>query len=82
MNNRDRKLIERVHRCLAVPFAASGTQSTTMRGMAGFHDDMRVVLPMARDLLYWIANSEPWPGAIEEELEKWFHDKTSNKWSR
>lgn len=83
MNNRDRRILERVHRCIGIPFAVVGTQSQTVRGIARFNDDMKYALPKARELLRWLACGEPYEGAIQEEtegLESWFEERNKSNW--
>lgn len=83
MNNRDRRLLERVYKCLAIPFGAMGTQSSSMAGVCRFHADMQHALPKARELMSWIATGEPWEDAIEEslqDLERWFSERLAANW--
>lgn len=83
MNSRERKLFERLHSCLDIPAPAVGTQSTTLRGIAGYSVDMQYAVPRAKKIMRWISTEEPYEGAIEEELESlknWFDNRKNNDW--
>lgn len=75
--------LERVHACLGVPLPATGSRSHTTAAVAKYAEDMRIAMPMARDLIRWIATGEPYVGAVRDqlkELEEWFLRRKHEEW--
>lgn len=91
MNDKDRKRLERLSKILdGVPLPASGSQSTTIRGMIGFSWDMRAVRAPVREVLKGMClegheEAEPgWdyydPDLILEGLEMWLGARNCAGW--
>lgn len=68
MNKKERHAISRVYNALSsIAFPASGTQSVTVRGLAEFSRDMRVILPKAMNVLVTVCG-ESYPGELNDDV--------------
>ena len=87
MNNTDRKRLERIYKCLAIPGCHCGasTQSMSVSGAVGYAVDVSHALPKARELLYIVGTGELWDGQFEElmcDLEAWHAKRVSQGWDK
>lgn len=85
MNNTDRKRLERIYRCLAIPGCHAGpsSQSMSVVGATSYAYDASYALPKVRELLCIIGLGEAYEGHFEEEiieLEEWHARRKAEDW--
>lgn len=69
MKKIQREALEMAYDALGIPFPASGTQTTTIRGLAEFAADCRRILPKVRRLLLLVGTGEMYPGELRSEID-------------
>lgn len=86
MNNTDRKRLERIYKCMAIPGCFAGpsmTQSMSVEGATGYAFDATYALPKIREMLSILGMGEMYEGHFEEEmaeLEAWHAKRAAEGW--
>jgi len=65
----EREAIDAIDRVLSIPFPSSGSQSTTVRGLAGYARDMRQCVPLAQRIIWTLRRGPGWPGELRERID-------------
>ena len=83
MKKKERKILERIYKCLQIPKFASISSSTTIHGLASYARDCAAVLPKIQEIIYSLGCGESWDGEIEDmlyEIEQWHKKRSSEDW--
>ncbi len=67
MKKWERRAIDLIDRVLRIPLPASGTQSTSIKGMGDYTREMRLATPLAIDLICILRQGEVTEGQYEEK---------------
>jgi hypothetical protein len=70
MNRQEREIIDTVDRILKIPLPATGSQTTSIKGLASYAADMRELTPYATRLISIIRQGETWKGETREVLDE------------
>ncbi len=70
MKQRERDIIDAIDRVLRIPLPASGTQSTTVRGLSMYAHEMRQATGLACALIVVLRQGEPYEGYCRDILRE------------
>jgi len=70
MKKQHREIIDTIDRILKIPLPASGTQSTTVRGLASYVADMRELVPRGQRLIWILRQGEAYRGETQDVLDE------------